>query len=639
MAQRTVLYCLILCLALLCGCASLTPSAPPAPGPSSPVCLPLPPMAAVVQQPAARPSAAEAAAAGEDANISEPFDNEPLEQFEEEPLVSEELPEANPDEVLSSQSEASERIRQQARRLEEEIKEEVSFDIPIILNERVSYFLDYFQTAVHDRFASWLARSTSYLPQMQEVFRQQGLPEDLVYLALIESGFNPRAVSRSGAVGPWQFIRATGHRYGLKQDWWVDERRDPLKATYAAAAYLTDLYSEFGSWYLAAAAYNCGEGCIRRAIRRSNTDDYWEICDHQAVSRETQDYVPKMIAAILIAKEPAKYGFGDLCYETPSECDTVEVDRPLDLNLLAELCGTDYQALKDLNPELRRNWTPPAPVSPYPLRVPGGAGEQVMARLAEVKDSPSGFLGHTVEAGETLYSLSRRHGCSVRALAVANTLRPTDRLTEGQKLVIPVSVAELESEARRQGVSAAPKFHTVRRGDNLGRLARRYKVSLATLKALNPGLRKRGLRTGQRLVVGKRRVLAKAEGAGPEERPQVSATHTVRRGDTLAKIARLKGLSLTALRDLNPELGNNLRPGQKVVIKQAGQVESARGSSEERRSVKARTYQVKPGDSLWGIARRYNVDVKELRAWNGLRKGESIRPGDRLKLLAGGVGG
>jgi membrane-bound lytic murein transglycosylase D len=634
----------------------------------------------------------EATGKGEDAQAEGyPF----LEELEEEPLVSEELPAANPDEVLRSGSAEADRLKRQAQAIQAEIKHDVSFDIPIVLNERVAYFMDYFQTVARERFGTWLARSTKYIPRMQEILRQQGLPEDLVYLALIESGFNPRAVSRSAAVGPWQFISATGSRYGLKQDRWVDERRDPEKATFAAAAYLTDLYREFGSWYLAAAAYNCGEGRIRRAIRDHNTVDYWEICDQQAIARETRDYVPQMIAAILIAKEPGRYGFADICYETPPEWETATLERPTDLRLVAELCGSELQQVKDLNPELRLNWTPPVGGASYQLRVPRGSREQFLARLAEHREQlASSLIEHRVRRGETLNRIARRYGCSVYELAAANDLSPKSRVRRGQRLAVPISLAELEARAfeaaGRPEKFCAPKTHTVRRGDNLHRIAKRYGISLAELKSLNPRLKKKsGLHPGQQIIVAKGRgssraespakgglkkkthtvepgetlsqiarrydttlgalrdlnpdldetiqpgqkILVKGRGAlladGPTKGGLKKKTHTVEPGETLSQIARRCDTTLSALRDLNPDLGEVIQPGQEIVVK-TGRLVADSGSH------RVRSYKVKPGDTLWKIARRYNVEVSDLRDWNGLGKNEAIRPGDRLKLKTDG---
>ncbi|MBU4574135.1 MAG: lytic transglycosylase domain-containing protein, partial [Proteobacteria bacterium] len=286
-----------------------------------------------------------------------------------------------------SQEEISARVAQELRDLGEkemvtekkqpagqaDEAETVTYDIPIVINSRVEFFIEYFQTKVPKRFRIWLSRSGRYLPMMRAILKEHGLPEDLVYLALIESGFSCQAYSRAHAVGPWQFIRGTGKRYGLAINYWVDERRDPVKATHAAARYLKDLHDEFGSWYLAAAAYNAGEGKVRRALKRYNADDFWSISQGRRyyLKSETRQYVPKMIAAAIIAKEPDKYGFTDIQYEQPMVFDVVKVHPGTSLGVAAKLAGIKSKELNDLNPELRR-WAIPPTGGMYELRIPQG---------------------------------------------------------------------------------------------------------------------------------------------------------------------------------------------------------------------------------------------------------------------------
>jgi len=217
-------------------------------------------------------------------------------------------------------------------------------DIPLTVNSKVEGFIDFFQTSGRSGFAKWLSRSERYLPMMKEVLRKNSLPEDLVYLAMIESGFSPRAYSRASAVGPWQFVAGTGKRYSLRIDEWIDERRDPLKSTIAAAMYLKDLYGLFNNdWYLAAAGYNAGENKILRAIDRYNSTDFWDIAEGSYLKRETKNYVPKLLAAAIIAKEPAKYGFADVAYLPPLEFDTVVIESRTDLDLVADLIGVSLR--------------------------------------------------------------------------------------------------------------------------------------------------------------------------------------------------------------------------------------------------------------------------------------------------------
>ena len=239
--------------------------------------------------------------------------------------------------------------------------DKVTYDIPIVINAAVEQHMKYFQKTIPKRFKMWLERSGRFTPMMRAILKEHDMPEDLVYLALIESGFNCSAYSRAAAVGPWQFIRGTGRRYGLRIDYWVDERRDPVKSTHAAAKYLGDLYAEFGSWYLAAAGYNAGEGKVRRALKRYNADDFWSISQGRRyyLKRETRQYVPKMIAAAIIAKNPEKYGFKEIRYWEPLAYDTVKVHSGTSLGVAAKLAGIQTKELVQLNPELRRWCTPP----------------------------------------------------------------------------------------------------------------------------------------------------------------------------------------------------------------------------------------------------------------------------------------
>ncbi len=233
-------------------------------------------------------------------------------------------------------------------------------DIPLTLNSKVEYFLYYFQTSGKQSFSRWLSRSSRYIPMMKEILKREGMPEDLVYVAMIESGFQMHARSWANAVGPWQFISDTGRRYSLRIDQWIDERKDPVKATTAAALYLKELYGMFnGDWYLAAAGYNAGENKILRAISMYNTSDFWEISRGSYLKRETKEYVPKLLAAAIIAKDPARYGFSDIAYLPPIEYDTVTIPSRTDLDLVAKLCGTTYESIKELNPDLRHWCTPP----------------------------------------------------------------------------------------------------------------------------------------------------------------------------------------------------------------------------------------------------------------------------------------
>jgi membrane-bound lytic murein transglycosylase D len=315
---------------------------------------------------------------------------------------------------------------------------EPQYDIPIVVNAKVEQFIQSFQTARRDRFSQWLARSTKYTPMMKTLLKEHGLPEDLVYLALIESGFNPYAYSRSKASGPWQFIYRTGKKYGLQVTWWVDERRDPEKSTIAAAQYLKDLYDMFECWYLAAAGYNAGEYKIARAMKRYRTEDFWELSKYRYLKTETKNYVPQMIAAALIAKDPETYGFTDIAYQDPLCFDRVTVPEVTGLDLLARACEISLEELRDLNPELLRDCTPPN-VQDYEVRIPCGRKEVFVRNFEALRPTQRfQFKTHVVKKGETLWQIARKYRVDMEPLLEINKLKRRSLLSIGTHLLIPI---------------------------------------------------------------------------------------------------------------------------------------------------------------------------------------------------------
>jgi len=244
-----------------------------------------------------------------------------------------------------------------------------NFDIPIVFNDAVRYYIRYFTNEKRKVFTNWLRRSRRYAPIITEILRKKNMPEDLVYLAMIESGFNPKAYSPAQACGPWQFIYATGGRYGLKVNYWIDERRDPEKSTVAAAKYLRDLFNQFGHWYLAAAGYNAGERRIERAIEKHNTNDFWELYKYNTLPQETKNYIPQLIAAAVIAKEPEKYGFGSIDFQEPIRFVEIKVPPATPLTTIAKASSLDLDAVRSYNPELVRGITPPG-TDDYEIKLP-----------------------------------------------------------------------------------------------------------------------------------------------------------------------------------------------------------------------------------------------------------------------------
>lgn len=380
--------------------------------------------------------------------------------------------------------------------------------IPLVMNDRVQDWIDYFQGRGREHFERYLRRSGKYIPMMRRVLHSQGMPEDLVYLSMIESGFNPHAYSRARATGAWQFIYQTGLRYGLKVDTWVDERRDPEKSTVAAAKYLKDLYDRYNNWYLAAAGYNAGEGKIDRAIQKYDTEDFWELADGKYLRAETKDYVPKLIAAAMIAKNPSKYGFKDVQYEEPIPFDEVTVKDPIDLRVAAKCAGGSYEDIKALNPELL-HWVTPPDYKEYTLKVPAGSADRFTSRYDSLStEERLGGDKITVDDTTSVARLARSHDVPAVLLAAANGLSPTDDVKSGTELVLPLSPPEGESfyekvyersdRHDRRGGGRAVAFH-VRKGDTIQTISRKTGISVAQLKKSNPHIDWSNVRKGQKL--------------------------------------------------------------------------------------------------------------------------------------------
>ena len=323
------------------------------------------------------------------------------------------------------------------------LRKEPEFDIPIVINGKVEQYIHYFQTTIRHKFITWLSRSEKYIPFMKNVLKEHGLPEDLVYMSLIESGFNPYAYSRAKAVGLWQFMSMTGKRYGLRVNWWVDERRDPEKSTIAAARYLKDLYEMFACWYLAAAGYNAGEYKIINAIKRYRTEDFWKLTNYRYLKRETKDYVPLMIAAALVAKDPEKYGFTDVEYQEPLRYEKVKVPPLTDLSPIAKACETSIEEIKDLNPELRRGVTPPDETE-YEIKIPYGKKDLFLENFEAMQPLEKfQFKTHSVKKGETLKGIAKHYRVDLEPLLEINQLKKTSPVSKGMILFIPISKDEV----------------------------------------------------------------------------------------------------------------------------------------------------------------------------------------------------
>jgi membrane-bound lytic murein transglycosylase D len=396
-------------------------------------------------------------------------------------------------------------------------------DIDIPLNAKVLSFVQLFTGRLKSFLEEGLNRGMQYLPMIQDVFRAEGLPLDLAYIPLVESAFKPSALSRAKARGIWQFMRGTALENGLAHDWYIDERAEPEKATRAAAKYLKTLNGMFdGDWHLALASYNGGPGRVQRAMKRSGRTDFWKLTSTtRYLPRETRDYVPLILAAIIIARNPAQYGMTVQPFEQPP-AETVTLSTAVDLRRIAEWLGMPVQSIQDLNPELRR-WTTPVRATDYELKVPAGTGDMVRAHLAQSDpDELAPLNWHTVKKGETLITIAKKLKVNRTDLAEANYLSTRARVATGQRLVIPRAPALLTARADNPAPATesrqvdavlasgpppdadppgqASLIYRVKRGDTLFSIAKLYRTTVASLKTWNR-LRSNSIQVGQRLTI------------------------------------------------------------------------------------------------------------------------------------------
>ena len=428
----------------------------------------------------------------------------------------------------------------------------LSGDLPLTVNERVLSVLNFFQNTERGRriVENGLRRAGRYRELITRVLDEEELPRDLIYLAQAESAFQPHARSRARAVGLWQFISFRGREYGLQIDWWVDERRDPVKSTRAAARHLRDLYAQFGDWYLAMAAYNSGPGRVERALTRAREKDYWELIDRRLLPRETRNYVPIILAVALIAKDPARYGIR-VEPEPPLRFESVTIAKPTTLKQIAAALGVEESELKELNPHILRGVTPRGTIE---LHVPPGTGETLLAALPALPEAELvDWQRHRVRRGETLSHIAARYGTSAWSIAQANNLTLRSLIHPGQTLVIPTgNYRAAAAPSSRARPADGGLIYVVERGDTLSVIAARHRVNVQALANAN-GLTLRSIiRVGQRLVIpeGGATVAAPSR-AGGSSSPRV---HRVRPGDTLWDLSRRYGVSVSALREANPFL-------------------------------------------------------------------------------------
>lgn len=533
-----------------------------------------------------------------------------------------------------------------------ELVDPSEFDIPIVVNDMVKGWMNYFLGKGRKYYARYLARSGRWLPMMYAELDARGLPRDLVYLSMIESGFSPGAYSYASAAGLWQFMPATGRQYGLRVDWWLDERRDPEKATVAALAYLTYLRDMFdGKWWLAWASYNGGEGRVMNATRRYGTTDFWKIVQADTLHSETENYVPKLIAAAIIGKHPERYGFVGIEYQTAWSFDRVQVPASTSVEALAKCAGITEAEFLEFNPALRRYALPPDPET-QSVRIPKGRAVAFQAAFAKLPPAERVALTeHVVKRGESLGAIARKYGVSTEEIVRVNRLSSANVIKVGQRLVVPVpakgseravgeastasSASSAPSSAASKPATPAPTrttTYTVQRGDTLAAIASRHGATVADLKKWNDIRDENAIYAGQKLTLAAGSGSAasgSSSSSGASSSSSASSTsssaprtYTVRSGDTLSGIAAKHGVSVAQLQSWNSLSGTTIAVG-KVLVVAGGSAPAAAG--------KTTIYTVRRGDTLGSIAERYNCTVSELKSLNGL-SGATIYVGQKLKI-------
>lgn len=468
--------------------------------------------------------------------------------------------------------------------------EDVVFDFPIVINKQVEMYLDRFQNRQRKQFSRWLARSTAYQPMMEQELEKAGLPKDLVYLAMIESGFNQLACSRAKAVGLWQFMKPTGRQYNLRVDKYVDERRDSLKSTKAAVTYLSDLYKEFGDWHLAVAAYNGGPGKVRSGLRRHKVDNFWSLASKKHLRLETKHYVPKLIAALLIAKEPEKYGFTKIAYQKPLQYDALVVGPGMSLDAIALISNSSSKQIKRLNLELKLGKTP-LNQARYKINIPEAKLEIAKKNLTRLHSIVStGYKTHKIRKSDTLTKISRRYGINKTTILKVNNLH-RGKLAYGRNLRIPYSTITYQllpegSSGAMDAYKDSLVLHRIKKGDTISKIAKRYKVPPKMIVAWNGLKNSHSIRAGQQLALyidnGSNKGVSKSDASNK----------------------------------------SNLLIAAKIYKKKLPVAET---------TSPYQWYNVKNGDSLWTISRKFSASTADIKKWNNL-KSNLIHPGSKLKL-------
>jgi len=496
--------------------------------------------------------------------------------------------------------------------------------IPLVMNSHVEKALNLFKGTHRKFFINSYIRSGKFRPFIVASLKEAGLPEELSWLPLIESGYKVRALSHARALGLWQFIASTGYKFGLKRDHWIDERMDPEKSTLAAINYLKELHQIFGDWTTALAAYNCGEGLVLRRIRSQKVnylDNFWDL--YERLPSETAFYVPKFMAVLHIIKNPKAHGFDLPPVDEPIPAETVQMNKQVKVSTIAEHIGVPADPLMELNAELRQGTTPPRP---YEIKLPAGKGCVLLAKMEDIPVwSPPvpAFVTHRVARGETLSTIARRYGTSVQSIRATNRISNSNIIRVGARLKIPTSASRASLAARSGETKVVSKkepiFHKVARGETLSTIARRYGTSVRDIMQENHLSSTNLIRAGSTLKIS-----PSGTHSSVAARP---ASYVVRNGDSLWLIAQRFGTTVNAIQTANGLRTARLSIGQTLRIPG----KSAAGASGE---TTVAPYLVRKGDSPYLIAQKYRMDLSDFLRLNKLTPRSTIYPGQKLLVKA-----
>lgn len=472
------------------------------------------------------------------------------------------------------------------------------YDFPVVYTPEVEAYLELFQGRLRHQFTTWLEKSGQYVPMMHAELAKAGLPLDLAYLPMIESGYDQKAYSSGKAAGLWQFMPGTGKDYNLKIGSYVDERRNALKSTKAAVKYLSDLYDIFGDWHLVVAAYNAGSGKVLNGLEQYNVNNFWDLADMPYLRTETKEYVPKLIASILIAKNPERYGFDSIQYQEPFECDTITVGPGLSLSAVAAISNSDIKTIKSLNKELKKDTTP-LNIAEYHVNIPRGTlslAQNNLPRLHPVVTTE--YKTHIVKKNESVATISKKYNINKSTLLKANNIR-TKRLAKGKRLRIPYSTVTYQLLPKGDSgnlvatTTNTPTLHTIKKGETISQIAKKYGVAPELIVTWN----------------------------------ELSSEHKIHQGQQLALYIDHESDVAESIADIPSHLVEH--DGKKYPVLEANK---KRQSSTENGSFI--WYLVQSGDSLWTISKKFNTSPTQLKEINKLTSNR-LQPGNKLKIAKG----